>query len=135
MRKDFLLRVLAGSVVLTASYAWAGDGIKVVTWLVEMVDGAGIIDTGQTSFVLSEDGRVATTIGCNRMAGKAEVEGDTISIGPLMSTKMACAEALMKQERLYGAALESARKWAVEDGMLKLKNAEGTVVVSFGKGG
>lgn len=29
--------------------------------------------------------------GCNRLAGKGKIEGDTISFGPIASTLMACS--------------------------------------------
>ncbi|MCH5642677.1 MULTISPECIES: META domain-containing protein [unclassified Gordonia (in: high G+C Gram-positive bacteria)] len=35
-------------------------------------------------------GRIALTAGCNRHIGSVRIEGSTMRIGPLMSTRMAC---------------------------------------------
>ncbi|MBC9926642.1 MULTISPECIES: META domain-containing protein [unclassified Leucobacter] len=39
---------------------------------------------------LGEDGKVSGTDGCNRLVGTFEVDGDTVTFGPLASTMMFC---------------------------------------------
>lgn len=38
------------------------------------------------------DGRIHTTNTCNRMSGDVRIDGDTLRVSPLVSTKMACAD-------------------------------------------
>ncbi len=135
MRVSWVLAAVSASVGLAGCGALAGDNIRGKTWRVEMVAGAGTIDTGQTSFEISDAGRLATTIGCNRIGGPAKIDGANITLGPLMATRMACAPALMDQEARYTAALEAARSYVIENGMLKLKNEAGDVVVTFAGAG
>ena len=39
------------------------------------------------------DGRIRITNACNGIGGEARIDGDTLQFGPLVSTKMACADA------------------------------------------
>ena len=77
-------------------------------------------------------GEVAGSAGCNtytgpyastRAAGK-----NTIKIGPLASTMMACDEPLMDQESLYLAALESATEYTIEGFSLSITYPGGTLL-------
>ena len=60
--------------------------------------------------------------GCNTFGGSYELDGDSITIGPLGSTMMACEEAKSAAEAAYLPALEAADAWAVEDGELVLSS-------------
>jgi heat shock protein HslJ len=65
------------------------------------------------------DGRVHGQGGCNRYLGSSTVDGTQMAVGPLGATRMACAEALMDQERRFFQALQSAERWTIdEDGLL-----------------
>ena len=60
--------------------------------------------------------------GCNTFAGGYELDGDSISIGPLAGTLMACEEPKMAVEAAYLPALEAADAWAIEGGELVLSS-------------
>ncbi len=56
------------------------------------------------------DQRIVTKV-CNTMGGGYQLDGNTISVGNLMSTKMACADnALMQLEQAVGAQLGRAQQ-------------------------
>lgn len=67
-----------------------------------------------------EGGNASGFGGCNTFRGSYELDGDSISIGPLAATLMACEEPKMAAEGAYLPALEAADAWAVEDGELVL---------------
>jgi heat shock protein HslJ len=78
------------------------------------------------------EGQVAGSAGCNtytgpytstRAAGK-----NTIRIGPLTSTMMACDEPVMDQEGLYLAALEAATEYTIEGFSLSITYPGGTLL-------
>lgn len=104
-------------------------------WLAEDIGGGGVIDRLQTVLEIAGDGRISGTGGCNRIAGTARVKGARISFGPIVSTRMACAPAVMDQERKFLAALEKARRWHVDParGKLALLGARGRPVVVFSR--
>jgi heat shock protein HslJ len=80
-----------------------------------------------------EDGSITGSAGCNNYFGKYEVDGNTIKIGPLASTKMACAEptGIMEQEDAFLIALQSATTFQITGDQLVLHNADGSRAVDF----
>ena len=64
--------------------------------------------------------------GCNNFSGTFLVKGaDTISIGPLMGTKMACGDATDQFEAQLMTALQNSTKWSVSGGTLDLRDDSG----------
>lgn len=76
-------------------------------WLIEDIDGRGVIDFLQTTLAFTPDGKVSGTGGCNRYSGTYELSGDILSIGPLAVTQMACPEAISNQERAFFEVIAS----------------------------
>jgi len=81
---------------------------------------------GETRIALSFDkGAVSGDAGCNTFRGTYVIDGKSVKIGPLATTRKACAEDVMTQEREFLAALESAVAWAVEGDTLDMHRADG----------
>jgi heat shock protein HslJ len=77
-------------------------------------------------------GTVSGDAGCNQFNGPAVVDGTSIAIGPLASTKMACADpAASTQETAYLAALEAATTVQIQGSTLELRDADGALQVGF----
>ncbi len=89
-------------------------------WLLEDLGDQGVIDTIQATLTFPEAGRVAGNGSCNRFFGPAEMSGDTIKLGPLASSRMACPEAVMNQEKKYLDALQAAERLEQKDADLLL---------------
>jgi putative lipoprotein len=105
-------------------------------WVAEDIKGMGVIDNAQSTLSVTADGKVAGSGGCNRYFAQAEVKGDKIRIGKAGATMMACAEALMEQERKFFAALEAAATFRIDgDGKLFLADASGADTLRFAKAG
>ena len=81
----------------------------------------------------SAEGTVHGSAGCNSYFGSYEVDGETITFGPLGSTMMACSEpeGIMEQELAYLAALGSAVTYYIEGDKLELVDADGTRIAQF----
>ncbi|MCZ7566636.1 MAG: META domain-containing protein [Burkholderiales bacterium] len=71
------------------------------------------------------EGTVSGDTGCNAFRASYRTDGSSIRFGPAATTRKACAEALMTQERAFLAALESALTWRVERGVLDMHRADG----------
>jgi heat shock protein HslJ len=84
----------------------------------------------------AEEGRVAGSTGCNRLAGSYTVEGDRLRLTrPLVTTRMACVDAaLAEQERRLLDALQRADDSLVWGDVLTLFDGE-EVVARFTTGG
>jgi heat shock protein HslJ len=70
--------------------------------------------------------------GCNVFNGPFTVSADAITIGPLASTRRACADpAAGTQEQQYLAALELAKTYRVTGTKLELLRAGGAIAATF----
>lgn len=106
---------------------WHATGINNGREAVESV-AAGTDPTA----VFDPAGTVSGNAGCNQFNGPAVVDGDSIAIGPLASTKMACTdEAASAQETAFLAALQAATTFEVRGSTLELRDADGALQVSF----
>lgn len=66
---------------------------------------------------------------CNMINGEVTVDGDTLKVGPLASTRMACeSEEEMMQEGEFMAALESASSYEIEGSQLVIVTAGGSIM-------
>ena len=80
----------------------------------------------------ADDGTLSGNAGCNDYNGPYEIDGDSISIGPLAGTRMACAsEELSQQETDFLAALELATSFMVTGDRLDLLRDGGTIAVTL----
>jgi heat shock protein HslJ len=87
----------------------------------------------EVTATFGEDGRVAGSAGCNTYSASFELDGEAISIGPAMTTRMMCAEpeGVMEQETAYLAALESSATYRIEGDKLELWSADGSRMASY----
>jgi heat shock protein HslJ len=67
-----------------------------------------------------EGGMVSGSTGCNRFTGPYSVEGDTLELGAIASTRMACVPSANAVEREFLAALERVEHWRSDGGNLVL---------------
>ena len=77
------------------------------------------------------DGTVAGSSGCNRYTATYKLDGETLEIGTVATTKMACPPPADGVERAYLAALERVAGWRVDDGELVLADAQGDELLRF----
>jgi len=131
--KTLTLTDASGAEALTYA-AQAPDSIE-GEWLVTGYnDGTGVVPPADgTSVVLTfnPDGTVSGNAGCNQFFGGYGVEGSTITVGPLMSTMMACEDAVMAQEVAVIGALEGATTWQITATGAELRGANDTLQLSL----
>ncbi|MGR3563546.1 MAG: META domain-containing protein [Heliomarina sp.] len=82
-------------------------------WLVEDIDGKGVIDNARTTLTFDDEGRVYGLGGCNTYTGSYEIDGDKLSLGPVASTRKACVPALGDQEAKFFAALNDVERFEI----------------------
>ncbi len=95
--------------------------------------GGRVADTEVTAEFFAD--RVAGTAGCNRYSGGVSDAGAAaLAIGPLISTRMACAQPVMEQETAYLSALEAVTEIGFSFGRLRLSGAESRDALLFAPG-
>ena len=98
---------------------------------------------GVTSLVLGSeitatfDGEnVAGSAGCNSYTASYTLDGDEITVGPAVSTRMACMEpeGVMEQESAYLEALSAAATYELGRDRLTLYDGDGQILAMFAAG-
>ena len=84
------------------------------SWRLEDFPGTPVLDSAAPTLEFPAEGQAAGSASCNRFSGPVTVAGDSITFGPLAVTRMACPEAVMRQESAYLEALGKAERFRVE---------------------
>lgn len=71
--------------------------------------------------------RAAGFAGCNNFFGDYTLEGATLRIGPLASTRRACPDLEMSLEKAFLAVLEKTRSWRIDGDTLLLLDDSGVI--------
>ena len=97
-----------------------------VEWVVEDIDGRGMVDRSRATLNFAADGRVSGRASCNSYHASYAVERDSLTVSRAISTRMACEPALMQQEARFLSLLTSTRTFAIApDGALTLRATDG----------
>jgi heat shock protein HslJ len=76
-----------------------------------------------------DDGRISVSGGCNGMGGDVTFEGDAMTVGPMMSTQMACDQPLMDQDAAVAAFLATGPTATVDGDTLTLASGDATMTL------
>lgn len=100
-------------------------------WVVEDLRGGGVVDRSRATLTFGADGRVSGNASCNRYSASYSLTGETLKITKPISTKMACAPALMQQEQRFFDLLAQVRRFAIDAaGALVLHAADGGTIIA-----
>jgi heat shock protein HslJ len=99
------------------------------SWTVEFIGERPVIDRSPAFIQFTEDDKVAGNSSCNRFSASYSLSETQLSLGQAASTRMACPEALMEQEQRFLAALARVAQVQLENGILELTDADGTLVL------
>ncbi len=96
----------------------------------------GRVPLPNTTITLAFDNSstVSGNSGCNTYSGSYTVNGSSLSIGPLISTQMACEQDVMDQEQLYLNALQGAASFDLPGGQLVIFDAGGQEILRYNGG-
>ena len=102
-------------------------------WRISQISGVADVGDAKTQFSFRDDGRVAMTVGCNRLMAMPEISGASIRIGPVASTRMACPPPLNELERKLLAALEATRTFdtSTSSKSIVFKDADGELQIAL----
>lgn len=86
---------------------------------------------GTSVHIAFAEGQSAGEGGCNRFFGPYETSGGgDLSFGELGTTMMACLDAVMEQEQVFLAALDSVDSYSIAGDVLEMRSA-GEVILLF----
>lgn len=102
MKSPFLIGLLPLALTSCAGAPGGGEEIDIIgQWRVEDIDHGGVIDNAMVSVEFSADGRIFGRSGCNSYSGGYIRKKDILTVSEVVSTKMACAPALMDLEQKF----------------------------------
>ena len=98
-------------------------GLRDTSWVLEDIAGAGVVDRARATLVFAQDDSVSGNASCNQFRGSVTVTGAALSFGRLITTRKACADAVMRQEQQYLEALEQANRFEIKGSLLYIHAA------------
>ena len=91
-------------------------------WVVEDLDGKGIIDRTRITLTFDDTGTVAGLAGCNSYSGTYLMSGEGLTVKHSTVTRKNCAVSLMNQEQRFLEALRTVDRFDITpDGALVLR--------------
>lgn len=97
-----------------------------------LVAGSGVTFPNDVALTIQFDGGTASgSGGCNRFTGSYEEDGNSLSLGRVASTRMACPEEIMDAENAYLSVLESVSSWSATDSELVLSDSSGQELLRY----
>lgn len=102
-----------------------------VEWVVEDLNGGGIIDRSRATLVFGADGRLSGRASCNTYTAAYTASGDTVRVSDVVGTSRTCAPSLMAQEQRFYDALKNATRFQFRaDGALVLHADDGRRILA-----
>ena len=99
-------------------------------WQVTTFAGQTPLADHPITFEFDNEGNIAGGASCNRFGGTCTIDGNTIKIGPLRSTRRACEPEIMQQEQKFLALLSAATAWSMGGDGLVLTAPDGEIRAS-----
>jgi heat shock protein HslJ/uncharacterized lipoprotein YbaY len=100
-------------------------------WVVQDINGKGIIDRSRATLNFGVDGRVSGRASCNTFTAQYTLTGEGLTLSKAAGTMMACAPALMQQEDLFLNVLQNVRRFDLTpDGALVLQTDDRRTVTA-----
>jgi heat shock protein HslJ len=122
----------AGEATVGAGEATAGTPMAGTTWVLSAMAGMAFSSQEPTSLVFAEDGSLGGNTGCNDYFGTYELDGDTLAVGDLGSTRKLCADPMaMTMEQAILELLPSMTRWQIEGDELILADDFGALTLTF----
>ncbi|MCK8515650.1 META domain-containing protein [Methylonatrum kenyense] len=98
-------------------------------WRITAVDGRTVDGDARADIRFDDEGRVSGRAACNSFHGPFEITGESLRIGSLATTMMACEPELMRLESRILRELEQVTRFGIDDGgRLRLYSAGGRLI-------
>lgn len=99
-------------------------------WRATQIAGQPAVEEAMASLAFTEDS-VAGTTGCNSFRGSLRLAEQTLTFGPLATTRMACEPPRMDQEMRFLGALAATRRFERRGDALTFLGEDGAPVMQL----
>ena len=128
---SLVLPALAATLLVSGCAPVTGSvppDLALTRWLVEDLEGRGVVDRVQSTLELGERGAAAGNLACNRFTTTYEQSGPGLRFGQVGATRKMCPEAVMDQERRFTEVLGRTRGALVKEPYLYLLDERGATL-------
>jgi heat shock protein HslJ len=126
MPRPYTVRVVFAGRTLTGCGGEAVALLRGPEWVVEDIDGKGIVDRSRATLSFGADARVTGNASCNTYSAGYRLSGEGLEISAAAVTMKACVPALGNQERSFLGILQAVIRFEIRpDGALVLHTADG----------
>jgi heat shock protein HslJ len=109
-----------------------GGDLTGQVWGLTALLGQPLVSGTGLSAQFTTDGKVSGSAGCNQYTGKYTTSGNSITFDPsIMSTAMACEQAVMDQEQVYLKMLPEVKTYEVKGNQLTFFGADNKVLATY----
>jgi heat shock protein HslJ len=100
-------------------------------WRVVSINGAGVIPGTEMTAIFGDSNNLSGSSGCNTFSATYQINGSSLSVGPLGATSQVCTAppGIMEQEQLFRTVLGSATGFTVEGRQLSIRSARGQLTL------
>ena len=106
----------------------ATAGLNGTSWTLVEIDGREPASDAVPTLAFDQAGNISGSAGCNTFMGTPTIEGSSISMGPLGTTRVACSGAAGLTETAFLAAMNEVESFAI-DSQGRLVLEDGVVLV------
>jgi heat shock protein HslJ len=138
--EDQQLTLLDASGKALLTFAAQSQELAGTSWIVTNYNNGeqavvGVLAGSQLTVEFDADGGLSGSAGCNRYTATYVAQEQSLSIGPVASTRMMCAEpaGVMEQEAQFLKALETVATYRIDGGRLELRTADGALALSLSR--
>jgi heat shock protein HslJ len=125
------VEVITGDRKLTGCGGEPASLLQGEHWSVMEIDGAPLAAGSKVTLAFAQDGRLSGDASCNRFTGEYSLSGEGLAIKPAATTRMACPDAVINQERSFLATLGNVHGFSFEaDGSLLLRTGDGRTIAA-----
>jgi uncharacterized lipoprotein YbaY len=104
-------------------------------WEALLVGGAAILGGSSIGADFGTDGQVTGSAGCNTYFASYETSGNSLTVGPAGSTRLACSEpaGVMEQEAAYLSLLQTSATFEIAQagGQLSIRDVSGSEILVY----
>lgn len=133
-----MVAALAATLIACGGAATSGGGapamsteeaqaaLRANAWELVQLPGISTLPGSERPFLeFGEDGRATGYSGCNQMGGAYDVDGTSLTFGPMVMTRRACLDNRQEVENTFARAIEATARLRVQDGALSLLGEDG----------
>lgn len=100
-------------------------------WRVQTINGDDAVDGSRIDLSFHQNDRVSGFASCNNLSAEFQLDGEQLTISAPMTTKKACAAAVMQQEQQFVDILQRVKRFRfTEEGVLELHTNEMEVITA-----